>query len=82
MDTSSPVQATSINEAQLWVLTCKKVYTSIPAPVLPIVSTFESHLNTLQEWEQTLIQNTECYEPIHHTSQLMARPTENNSSCK
>eukprot|EP00957_Ditylum_brightwellii_P129899 9908283-Ditylum_brightwellii.AAC.1 len=75
MDTSSPVQATFIDGAQLWVLMRKKFYTSIPSPVSPIVSMSESHLNTLQEWEQTLIQNTECHEPIHHIAQLMARPT-------
>eukprot|EP00957_Ditylum_brightwellii_P164968 12560459-Ditylum_brightwellii.AAC.1 len=52
----------------------RKFYTGIPVPVSPIVSTFESRLNTLQEWEQTLIQNTECRELIHHIAQLMARP--------
>eukprot|EP00957_Ditylum_brightwellii_P063200 4797408-Ditylum_brightwellii.AAC.1 len=30
MNTSFPAQATSIDGAQLWVLTCKKFYTSIP----------------------------------------------------
>eukprot|EP00957_Ditylum_brightwellii_P087727 6680444-Ditylum_brightwellii.AAC.1 len=75
MDTSSPVQATSIDGSQLWALTHKTFYTSILAPASPTVSTFKSHLNTLQEWEQMIIQNTECHALIHHTAKLMARPT-------
>eukprot|EP00957_Ditylum_brightwellii_P182807 13924399-Ditylum_brightwellii.AAC.1 len=74
-NTSSPVPATSIDGAQSWVLTRKIFYTSIPVSVSPIISTFKSHLNTLQEWEQMLLQNMECHEPIHHIAQLMTRPT-------
>eukprot|EP00957_Ditylum_brightwellii_P210622 15365186-Ditylum_brightwellii.AAC.2 len=51
----------------------QKFYISIP--VSPIISTFESHLNTLQEWEQMLLKNTACHKPIHHIAHLMARPT-------
>eukprot|EP00957_Ditylum_brightwellii_P205080 15342180-Ditylum_brightwellii.AAC.1 len=74
-NTSSLVHSTSIDGAQLWVLMRTFFYTSIPVPVSPIISTFESHLNTLQEWDQMLLQNTECHEPIHHITQLMTRPT-------
>eukprot|EP00957_Ditylum_brightwellii_P107016 8165621-Ditylum_brightwellii.AAC.1 len=74
-NTSSPVHTTSIDGAQLWVLTCKTFYTSISVTVAPIISTFESHLNTLQEWEKMLLQNTECHELIHQIAQLMTRPT-------
>eukprot|EP00957_Ditylum_brightwellii_P151129 11507607-Ditylum_brightwellii.AAC.1 len=70
-----PMHATSIDGAQSWVLMRKKCYTSTPVPVSSIITTFESHLKTLQEWEQTMIQNTECHEPIHYIAQLMVRPT-------
>eukprot|EP00957_Ditylum_brightwellii_P160853 12247368-Ditylum_brightwellii.AAC.1 len=67
-----PVHTRAIDGSE--TCTCCKYYTTIASPTPSPITTFDSYLTTIDDWDVSILDSIPFYEPIHSIDQYTAHP--------